>query len=88
MVNLEKVFADALKFDNQALWEEAAAKLGYTVETDVMKANGKEFVTLVAVAEEGDNRGMYMCYLQDNAEMDVKGFLAEKPLCGCGHKHG
>lgn len=88
MINVAKMFEEARKFDNRADWEQAALELGYTVKEDTITdhIDGSRLVTLMARAEDGSNRGMYMVYL-DKWDMKVRGFLVEKPMCGCGHEH-
>lgn len=86
MINVSKMFSEALKFVNQSMWEQKASELGYTIQTDVLP-DDKSMVTLVAISADGDSRGFYMCYL-NNHDVEIRGFLVEKPMCECGHNHG
>lgn len=85
MINVGEVYA--WKFDDQARWEEVALNMGYIVTKDVVKSKGKEIVSLIAKTKDGDNRGMYFCWMNDRGD-PIKGFLSDKPQCGCGHSHG
>jgi hypothetical protein len=85
MVNVGEVYADSWKFDSQDRWEDVARCLDYVVKVDIVKAKGKEFKTLSANAKDGSNRGMFFCWKFENEP--VKGFLIDRPMCGCGHSH-